>query len=127
MKTTDEAAEELQPTQEFSMFCSEPDTIVLWGARGGMYFPVQTWNVAALKAKGYDGQFAIGYIGQAPQLVVEPSGCDSTMLQVDSPVQDLNSNIGGNPARLIVTEPMNVTVFFATGHTKVLAESGMEP
>jgi hypothetical protein len=97
-------------------------------AAGGAFFPIVRLDAASLMAEGYDGAFILEYIGQRDQLNVVSQPCVCATPQADSPEQPTNRVTGGSPARTTECDVVKVTVFFATGQSKVwdeLAKSGL--
>lgn len=97
------------------------ETIELWARspQNGTYFPIRTFNLSSLRAEGWGDDYMLTFKGQRDQLIVAPSECSDAIPQVDSPVQDLNPATGGKPDRTSLSEVENVTVFFATGQSKI--------
>jgi len=99
----------------------DPDVITLFGERGGIYLPVKFFSVATLREQGFSGQFMLRFTGQIDQLSSpNPSSPDITP-QVVTPVQPAYSTTGGKPCRTARTLVEKVTLFFATGQSKVLS------
>jgi hypothetical protein len=93
--------------------------IKLYAKRGDCYFPLVTLDLAKLRDKGFDDQFMLEYFGQISKLYVAPPGTTDSTPHVEIPLQPLNETTGGKPDLTIRTEVEKVTVFFATGHSKV--------
>lgn len=93
--------------------------ITLYGKRGGVFFPIYIFNVEALQKNGFGDEFMLKYAGHTCQLICPDPFCETA--QEEYPVQDLNAmGKGGMLENLdFGTEVENVTVFFATGHSKV--------
>jgi len=96
------------------------DTITIYAERGGCYFPIYVLDVGKLETQGFDQRFMLAFAGQIDQLYspVPPAGSTP---QVERPVHPANSTTGGKPDRTNRTRIENVTVLFATGHSKVLS------
>lgn len=96
--------------------------IEILGERGGVYFPIVQLDVEHLRETGFGNQFMLRYNGQMCQLVPPPDFGSTP--QESSPVQDLNSDTGGNPDRTTREAVENVTVFFATGQSNLVSGMG---
>ena len=91
----------------------------------GWFWPIARLDVAELRARGYDGLFMLGYTGQIDQLKVAPSACRCMTPQAPCPEHSTNLQTGGNPGRACDSEPVTVTVLFATGQEKGVFEAFM--
>jgi hypothetical protein len=96
------------------------DEVSIWGlAAGGCYMPLVTINLARFRAQGFGNQFMLRYCGHNDHSRDDPSGPCTSTPQDDKPVQPANSRTDGKPGLTSRRTTENVTVFFATGHSKV--------